>query len=64
MASDCFFHVHAATILSEPFCTRLVWLPRRQKEAARDFEGHRAKAVKEINEALAELRLALKADKE
>ncbi len=35
-----------------------------QKEAARDFEGHRAKAVKEIDQALAELRLALKADKD
>jgi hypothetical protein len=34
-----------------------------QKEAARDFEGHRAKAVKEIDEALADLRLALQADK-
>lgn len=34
-----------------------------QKEAARDFEGHRAKAVKEIDEALADLRLALQSDK-
>ncbi len=32
------------------------------KEAARDFEGHRAKAVEHIEQALAELRLALKAD--
>ncbi len=34
-----------------------------QRDAARDFEGHRAKAVKEIDEALADLRLALQADK-
>lgn len=34
-----------------------------QKEAARDFEGHRAKAVQEIDEALKELHLALQADK-
>jgi hypothetical protein len=34
-----------------------------QKEAARDFEGHRAKAVQQIDEALKELHLALQADK-
>lgn len=34
-----------------------------QREAARDFEGHRAKAVKDIDEALAELHKALEADK-
>lgn len=34
-----------------------------QKEAARDFEGHRAKAVKAIDEAIEELRKALEADK-
>jgi hypothetical protein len=33
-----------------------------ETEAARDFEGHRAKAVEHIEQALAELRLALKAD--
>jgi hypothetical protein len=31
-------------------------------EGARDFEGHRAKAVEHIEQALAELRLALKSD--
>jgi hypothetical protein len=31
-------------------------------EGAHDFEGHRAKAVEHIEQALAELRLALKAD--
>jgi hypothetical protein len=34
-----------------------------QRDAARDFEGHRAKAVKHVDEALAELRLALQSDK-
>jgi len=34
-----------------------------QREAARDFEGHRAKAVEHIEQALAELRQALQADK-
>lgn len=34
-----------------------------QKEAARDFEGHRAKAVKAIDEAIEELHKALEADK-
>ncbi len=33
-----------------------------QKRAARDFEGHRAKALQEINEAIAQLRAALRAD--
>jgi len=34
-----------------------------QQEAARDFEGHRAKAVQDIDQALAELHRALEADK-
>jgi hypothetical protein len=34
-----------------------------QQEAARDFEGHRAKAVQDIDQALAELHRALQADK-
>lgn len=33
-------------------------------EAARDFKGHRAKAVRHIDEAVTELRLALQADKD
>jgi len=35
-----------------------------QKEAARDFEGHRANAVKDIDAALAELHKALRADRQ
>lgn len=34
-----------------------------QKDAARDFEGHRAQAVKSVDEALEHLRQALQADK-
>jgi len=34
-----------------------------QRDAARDFQGHRAKAVEHINQALQELNLALQADK-
>jgi hypothetical protein len=34
-----------------------------QHDAARDFQGHRAKAVEHINQALQELNLALQADK-
>jgi hypothetical protein len=33
------------------------------KEAAHDFEGHRTKAVQDIDQAIQELRLALQADK-
>ena len=35
-----------------------------QNEASRDFEGHRAKAVGHIDQALHELQLALQADKQ
>jgi hypothetical protein len=35
-----------------------------QKDAARDFGGHRANAVQQINEAIAQLKLALQADKQ
>jgi hypothetical protein len=33
------------------------------KYADRDFQGHRAKAVEHLNQAIAELKLALQADK-
>jgi hypothetical protein len=33
-----------------------------QQRAARDFQGHRANAVQEINEAIAQLHAALQAD--
>jgi hypothetical protein len=33
------------------------------KEAAHDFQGHRTKAVQDIDQALQELRLALQVDK-
>lgn len=35
-----------------------------QRDAARDFGGHRANAVQQINEAIAQLNQALQADKQ
>lgn len=35
-----------------------------QRDAARDFGGHRANAVQEINQAIAQLNQALQADKQ
>lgn len=49
-------HIHRAINQLEHTKTIL------QKDAARDFEGHRAQAVKLIDEAIVQLNAALKSD--